>query len=65
MTTSRQEIKPAVLTASQAAEYLCCHPKTVRSLCQKGELRAVKLGAEWRIPIESLDVFIHGKEEEQ
>lgn len=55
-------IEPAVVTATQAAQYLDCHPKTVRTLCQQGKIRAIKLGSEWRIPTEALDKFINGKE---
>lgn len=57
-----QIVKPAVVTTAQAAQYLDCHPKTVRTLCRQGELRAVKLGSEWRIPTEALDEFVNGKQ---
>lgn len=60
MRSIAQIIVPAVVTTTQAAQYLGCHPKTVRGLCQRGEIRAVKLGAEWRIPTEALDEFIGG-----
>ena len=58
-----QIVEPAVLTTAQAAERLCCHPKTVRTLCQQGRIRAIKLGSEWRIPIQALEEFIGCKEE--
>lgn len=53
-------IEPAVVTAAQAARYLECHPKTVRKLCRERKIRAVRLGADWRIPVEALDEFING-----
>lgn len=59
-----QTIEPAVVTTAQAAQYLGCHPKTVRSLCQRGAIRAIKLGSEWRIPTEALDEFVSGKSPE-
>lgn len=53
---------PAVVTTAHAAQALRCHPKTVRGLCQSGKLRAIKLGSEWRIPMEALEDFVSGKE---
>lgn len=58
MRTIRQTIEPGVVTTSEAAQFLGCHPKTVRNLCQNGELRAIKLGAEWRIPTQALEEFV-------
>ena len=58
MRTIVRAIEPGVVTTSEAAQFLGCHPKTVRTLCQRGEIRAVKLGAEWRIPTEALDELI-------
>lgn len=57
-----QIIEPGVVTTTQAAQYLDCHPKTVRQLCQRGEIRAIKLGSEWRIPTEALDEFVHANQ---
>ena len=58
MRTIVRAIEPGVVTTAEAAQFLGCHPKTVRALCQRGELRAVKLGAEWRIPTEALNELI-------
>lgn len=52
-------VEPGVVTAAEAAQFLGCHPKTVRKLCKTGELHAIKLGSEWRIPAEALEEFLH------
>lgn len=58
MRAYERRFEPAVVTAAQAAQHLRCSPKTVRKLCQQGDIRAVKLGADWRIPTEALDEFL-------
>lgn len=60
MTTTNQ-MHPAVLTAGQVAQRLCCHPKTVRTMCRDGRLRAIKLGSEWRVPVAALEAFVEGE----
>lgn len=48
------------LTVPQVAECLSVHPKTVYNLLERGELRGVKVGRVWRVPVEELDVFLRG-----
>lgn len=55
-----RSIEPGVVTTAQAAQYLRCNPKTVRKLCRQGDIRAVKLGTDWRIPKEALEEFVDG-----
>ncbi len=43
-----------LLTVDMAAEYLHCHPETVRRMIRRGELRAVKFRKFWRVPLEGL-----------
>lgn len=38
-----------VVTAQEAAKFLGIEDRTVRSMCERGELRAVKCGRVWRI----------------
>ena len=44
---------PATLTTRQAAELAGVDPQTIRSMCQRGEIRAAKLGSDrrstWRV----------------
>lgn len=58
MRAYERRFEPSVVTTAQAAQCLGCSPKTVRKLCQQGDIRAVKLGADWRIPVEALDEFL-------
>ncbi len=37
------------LTPEQIAERLQIHPKTVRNMCQRGELPAIKVARQWRV----------------
>lgn len=39
-----------VLTVDEVASALRVLPKTIRKWCRDGELRAAKVGYEWRIP---------------
>lgn len=64
MRLHERTVEPTVVTTAQAAQYLKCNPKTVRKLCRQGDIRAVKLGADWRIPTEALDEFVSGKSPE-
>lgn len=43
-----------LLTVDMAAEYLHCHPETVRRMIRRGELKAVKFRKFWRVPMEGL-----------
>jgi excisionase family DNA binding protein len=45
-------------TTQEVAEYLKCHPETVRVMCRKKQLRAVRVGSDWRIPIEAVQEYL-------
>ena len=47
-----------VLTVKEAAALLKTTRQQIRKMIQSGELPAVKVGREWRIPAESLDTFL-------
>jgi excisionase family DNA binding protein len=47
----------AYLTPQQVARVWACSGETVRRLCASGELRAVRVGALWRIPAEALEEY--------
>ena len=47
-----------LLTVREAAEQLGCAPKTVRKLIRAGALRGVRLGREWRVDQDQLDLFV-------
>lgn len=42
-------------TVQDVADVLRIHPRTLRRMIQRGELAAVKVGKEWRIPGNALD----------
>lgn len=58
MRISMKSIEPGVVTVAEAAKFLECHPKTVRTLCREGTIHAIKLGTEWRIPVEALEEML-------
>ena len=46
---------PVFVTVAEAARRLDCHPKTVRAMIDRRELRAVRLGAHWRVDLAALE----------
>ena len=40
---------PPLLTIDEVAEYLKIKPSTVRAMCRRGELPAIKVGRIWRV----------------
>ena len=43
------------LTVTEVSELLRVHPRTVYGWARAGKLRAVHIGATWRIPEEAID----------
>lgn len=50
-------MKP-LLTSAEAGEILRATPRQVTILCARGDLRATKLGGEWRIAEEDVRDFV-------
>lgn len=49
---------PEVLTVDEAAARFRVHPRTVRRLCNRGELPgAFRVGRQWRIPSAAADAL--------
>jgi excisionase family DNA binding protein len=48
-----------LLTTEEVAEYLRVTPAMVRSLIRNKKLKAIKIGPEYRITDEDLDLFIN------
>jgi excisionase family DNA binding protein len=46
---------PALVTVTDAARRLDCHPKTVRAMVDRGQLRAVRVGKALRVDLASLE----------
>ena len=52
------------LTADEAAQRLRVHGDTIRDWCRTGQLRATKVGKQWRIRPTDLDSFMKPNREE-
>lgn len=50
----------AVVSVKAAAAYLDCHERTVARMCERGELKAVKVMSMWRINRAALVGFAMG-----
>lgn len=49
-----------MLTIHDVASQLNVDERTIRELIRKSELRAIKVGKEWRVLETDLDVYING-----
>jgi len=49
---------PELLKIDEVSKILSMHPKTIRRYVQNNELKAVKIGKEYRIKVEDLKQFI-------
>jgi excisionase family DNA binding protein len=54
-----------LLTLQEAADKLQCHPETLRRAILRGELKAGRLGKEYRIDERDLIQFVYRDEEPQ
>jgi excisionase family DNA binding protein len=50
-----------LLTVDQLAQMLEMHPRTIRRYIRNNQLKASKVGGEWRIRKEDAEMFIGGK----
>lgn len=50
--------RPAYYTADEVAQELRVTPRTILRLIERGDLRAVRVGKQYRIPRESLEAFL-------
>ena len=54
-----------LLTVDEVTEILCLGKNTVYDLLRSGELKGIRFGRAWRIPIESIKAMIEEKKEQQ
>jgi excisionase family DNA binding protein len=47
-----------LLTVRETARQLAVAPKTVRKLIKIGSLRGIRIGREWRVDQDDLDLFV-------
>ncbi len=57
--------EPKVYTPEQVAQQLLVSPRTVLRLIERGELRAIRVGRQWRIPKDALDAYLRGEGREK
>lgn len=60
MNPSRWSDLPLVLTSDQAAAVLQVHRRTLTNMLDRGILRGVKIGKEWRVSREEIMRFVAG-----
>jgi len=65
MSTKRKKSDPRtgtvpllMFTTNQAGEALQLNYDTVVTMCQNGEIAAIKCGREWRIPVREVEALI-------
>lgn len=49
-----------LLTVEELAAMVDMHPRTIRRYLREGQLKAIKVGGEWRIKREDAEVFLGG-----
>ena len=59
---SSPQQKSDVMTLSEVAAYLNCHPSTVYRLLEGGELPAFRLGGDWRFLRSEVDKWIAARQ---
>jgi len=47
-----------IMTVDQVAAYLKLHPLTIRRLAREGEIPAFKVGRQWRVKRELLELWM-------
>lgn len=50
--------QPQALKVAEVARRLQVDPRTIYGMIRRGELRGVKAGRVWRVPVESLTAFL-------
>jgi len=58
MTTSPSTRRVHLMSIAEAADFLRVSQKTVRRRIASGELRASRVGSQWRIRAEELDAYL-------
>jgi excisionase family DNA binding protein len=51
-------MEPAAIKVSEVAARLGVNPKTVYRMLETGQLRGVRAGRLWRVPVEALDDYL-------
>lgn len=57
-----QDNPARVLSLDELAAALAVHRNTATAMIQEGQIRAVKAGRTWKIPLEALEEFLAGRD---
>ncbi|EGB15468.1 DNA binding domain protein, excisionase family [Pseudodesulfovibrio mercurii] len=49
---------PILLTVREVADYLRVHQRTAYRLITSGDIKAIKIGSQWRVPEQALMEFL-------
>lgn len=52
--------EPMVLTIAEAAARLGIHRQTLRAAIERGDVRAVRIGRRWLVPVTAIDELLGG-----
>ena len=50
--------KESIMTTKELADYIKLNEKTVIKMAQNGEIPGIKIGAQWRFHLESIDAYV-------
>ena len=53
--------EPIAVSIAEAAARLGIHRQTLRAAIERGDLRAVRVGRRWLIPIAAIDELLEGR----
>lgn len=59
--TTREASEPFTLTVEEIAQRLRINRRTVYRMIERGQLRAVRAGRLWRVPMDSLQDYLRGR----
>ena len=52
---------PLVFTIVEAAARLGIHRQTLRAAIERGDVRAVRIGRRWLVPVAAIDELLEGR----
>lgn len=58
---STGRVNPSALSIAEAAAQLGVHRLTLRASIDRGEIRAIRIGRRWLIPVSALDDLLAGR----
>jgi excisionase family DNA binding protein len=51
-----------IMNVGQVADYLDCHPATIRGLLRRRKIAALRLGSDWRLRRADIEIWIAAPE---